>query len=499
MINFPRRIIIGLAIWSGLTFEASAQSDNYWSWSSNTDATLVGGAVVGKGAGPSAIFYNPALINHNNEPSLALSANLVSLQSYRVQNIAGDELDADMLTLKVQPRFISLVLPSKSKRLGIQLAVFSPTSESLEYTKQYQSSVNIIQRTAGKEQYDGYLRYQRDYNDTWGGAGFSYKLADRLYVGGSLFISYKSLNLLSFQSGEAYQNSDSVLVNGDMEPRYIASSGSEEEFSYWYWSAILKLGTQYTTKNKRFNIGINLTLPSIPIYGEAYVRKLYYRSNIYDNNAGEFVGNENTLGVIENGKVRVKTPFSLALGAAYNSKEKARVLLFTVEYFSQIDPYHMVTSDLTANWLPGYVSQNLNENTFMSYSYQASSVTNLALGYKSVISEKLSYLAGFRTDFTVGNNGASRYVNGDFGVTQINMNRWHFSSGLLLEILRFKVIAGLQYSFGRVENVTQAANYSSPVEYNPISDQSLNGVRRQDAIATLNELTLFFAVSIGAK
>jgi hypothetical protein len=93
----------------------------------------------------------------------------------------------------------------------------------------------------------------------------------------------------------------------------------------------------------------------------------------------------------------------------------------------------------------------------------------------------------------------SRFVNGDFGVNQINMNRWHLSSGLLLEIFRFKVIAGLQYSFGRVENVAQAANYSSPVEYNPISDQSLNGVRKLDATATLNELTLFFAVSIGAK
>lgn len=492
-------VLAALGLLFALQQSAYCQSDNYWSWNSNTHSTLLGGAVVGGLSGPSSIYYNPALINHENLPSLSVSANLLSFQFYKVENLAGDNLDADKFQFKIQPRFISYVLPTKNKRIGIQFALMSPSNESIDYTIQYQNELDIIQRTNGQENYSGYIKYSRDFDDTWGGMGLSYELSDQVYIGTSMFISYKSLDLISEQSKEAYQTVDSVLVNNISEPRYISSSGFEEEFSYWYYSAIFKIGLQCKLLNERLSLGMSMTMPDIPLFGNAETRKRFYRSNIYDNAAGGFVSNENTLGVEETTDVRVKNPFSISLGGAYYTNKKSNVILFTVEYFSQVDAYNIVDSDVQSEWLPGHVDQVLNGHSYMSYGFKGRPVTNVAIGYKNVISDKLAYLGGIRTDFTAGDKDMLRFVDDSYGVNQTHMNKWHITSGLLLEISRFKILTGLQYTYARSEDMMQVSNFTNPVEYNPINDASLDGTRRRVASAALNELTLFFGISISGK
>ena len=78
-----------------------AQSDNYWSWNFNTKSALLAGAVVGGSAGPSSVYYNPSLVDHENVQSLSLSAVIVSLQFYNVDNLAGDGLNANKILFKV--------------------------------------------------------------------------------------------------------------------------------------------------------------------------------------------------------------------------------------------------------------------------------------------------------------------------------------------------------------------------------------------------------------
>jgi hypothetical protein len=79
---------------------ASAQTDNYWSWSFNTPSTLLAGSVTGGGAGPSAVYYNPALIDQENIPNFSLSANLISLQFFKARNIAGEGNDAKQFVFR---------------------------------------------------------------------------------------------------------------------------------------------------------------------------------------------------------------------------------------------------------------------------------------------------------------------------------------------------------------------------------------------------------------
>jgi hypothetical protein len=133
---------------------------------------LLAGSVVGGGAGPSAIYYNPALIDHENISSLSLSANITSLQFLKIENIAGEDINAKKTIFKIQPKFISYILPNKNDRLGIEVAVLSPITEDIQYTIQHIDTIDIIDRTVGLETYTGYLNYLRKYDDTWIGGGF---------------------------------------------------------------------------------------------------------------------------------------------------------------------------------------------------------------------------------------------------------------------------------------------------------------------------------------
>ena len=459
-----------------------AQSDNYWSWTFNTPSMLIGGSVVGGSAGPSAVFYNPALINHEQVPSLTLSANLLSIQSFKANNIAGEGIDADKLIFKVQPRFLSYILPSKNERFGLSAAILSPDSQEIEYTIQHFDELDIIKRTQGMETYSGYINYSRRYDDTWVGFGASYKLSDKFYVGVSSFLSIKVLKYQYERSAQAYQLGDSVVVGQNSEAKYIAESSYKEEMKYWDLSFVFKGGAQYKSENEQLRIGANITFPNIRFIGQADVRKNRSRSNVYDDSENSFTSNENLIEFEEDGRTKVKTPFSTALGIQYFTKSRKNSISFTIEYFHDIDPYSIID-------LPP-------EKDFLSYSHSANSVTNAGFGFKQYISPSFIMMGGFRTDFTSGRKDDIRFINDSFKINQIHMDKYHITVGPVLKIKRFDVITGIQYTFGRNSDLDPLVNYADPVEYIPQTRQSLEGIRQNEASASLNEISLFLGLTV---
>ena len=306
-----------------------AQSDNYWSWNFNTPSNLLAGAVVGGNAGPSAVFYNPALIDHENVSSLSLSASFVSIRSLKVENIAGDGIDGEQTQFKVYPRFVSFILPTKNPRLGMEASILTPVKEESEYTLQHFDELDIIQRTEGVETYSGYLKYLRRYNDTWIGFGSSYKLTDQIYIGLSSFLTIKSLKYQYNYQSQAFQEGDSVVVGQSTEPKYIAESGFDEELNYTDFSLVFKAGAQFTSKNEQWSIGANITFPNIKIAGQANTRKAFTRNNVYDNSVDAFTSNLALIRKAEKVNTRVKTPFSSAIGLQYYSQSKDTYFTFT--------------------------------------------------------------------------------------------------------------------------------------------------------------------------
>ena len=378
----------------------------------------------------------------------------------------------------------------------MEAAILSPISEEIEYTIQHFDELDVIQRTQGLETYSGYLKYSRKYDDTWVGFGISYKLSDQFYIGLSSFLSIKLLKYQYRQLAKAYQEGDSVVVGQHMEPRYIAERGFEEEMKYWDLSFVFKGGAQYKSKNERLSIGANITFPNIRFIGQADVRKALSRSNVYDNSESAFTSNDIYIEIEEKVRTREKTPFSTAVGIQYFTKSRKNTVLFTFEYFHDIDSYAIIDAPKAVNSGGDYLYSIIDTNDFLSYYHAAGSVTNAGIGFKQFISPSFFFLGGFRTDFTSGSGDNIRFLGDKFKINQIHMDKYHFTIGPVLKVKRFDVVAGIQYTFGRNKKLDPVVNYADPYEYIPQTGQALEGIRQNQASASINEIALFFGMTV---
>ena len=305
-------------------------------------------------------------------------------------------------------------------------------------------------------------------------------------------ISIKTMKYTYQQQAQAYQETDSVFVDNKLEARYVAQSSFKEEMKYWNLSLIFKLGAQYKTNNDRFSLGLNVTFPNIPIFGEGDIRKTYDRSNVYDNQEDIFTANGNFIGYDEKVKSHVKSPFSIAIGVQYFTKSRKNFISLTGEYFGSIDPYSIVSISETPNSL----SDIVDGNTPLIYSSDARSVTNLGIGFKQTISPSFFILSGLRTDFSVASQSEFGFASSQDGINRIHFDKYHLSVGPVLKIKKFLIVTGVQYTYGRNKEMQQIVNFSNPVEYIPAINQSLLGKVQNNASASINEFALFLGMSV---
>jgi len=471
------------------------QNDNYWSWNFNTSSVLLSGSVVAGNASSSSIFYNPALI-YEDLPSLSISASLLSLQSFKVDNAAGTGLDVSKFLVKIQPRFISKVFTTKNEKIMLEAAVLSPVSESANFSIQHFDQRDIINRTQGLETYSGYLEYERDYNDFFIGLGGSYKLTEQISIGMSSFVSVKLMNYNYQQSVSAFQETDMVIIEGMEEPRYIAQENFKEDIKYWDLDLIFKLGLQFKTMNEKFNLGLNITLPNLSIYGEGDIRIQNERSNIFNNESNEFTSNKNEIEITEKARINIKSPFSIALGLQYILNSHNDMISLTAEYFHSIDSYNLFSTDADVYVNGSPVDQTLADTFFQPYTSQSKSLTNWAVGFKKYVSPKLNLLIGIRTDFTnQSNENVSQLNYENHHLESIHFDKYHVTFGPVFKIKTINLVTGIQYSHGGRKNMTQLVNFSNPIEYNPTLDISLQGIRENNATLKLNEISLFFGIN----
>ncbi len=475
---------------------AYSQSDHYWSQNFNVGSSLLSGAVVGGKAGVSAVYYNPAQIGHDSTMKLSLSVNLISLQFYDIKNFAGDDIDLYQFNFKLQPKYVSYIhQPSKNDRIFIEAAFLARVSDDLTFKVSHNKNLDIIKRLDGEENYTANLNSSRKYDDFWIGAGMSYKFGNNWSLGASLFMSVKVMIYSYGHSMYAFQTDDMVFSDGIPEPYYFPQFEFEEKLKYWDLSLISKIGIHYRSDDLSFGFGTNFTFPNLGIYGEGEVGKKVTRSNIHNDEAVIFTDD---LVMLENQKkvrTNIKDPFSVAVGFDYTTPNKRNTVLLTVEYFNKIDPYQIInTSDELTNTNDAAKALFGNRDV-MSFYYNAASVTNIALGFIQNFNEKISALGGFRTDFSSAAKISDTTIGEKPKTFKIHQDKFHFTGGPLFHWNKFNLILGLQYTFGRGNNLEQVINYSDPVEFNSLNGESLQGSRNNTMRVNYNEISLFFGIT----
>jgi len=466
-----------------------AQSFNYWTRSFNEESSLLSGAVVGGGSGPSAIYYNPASISEITESKLSFHASLFSYRFYNVENALGDGNHLKWANLQIEPRFLSYMIhPKKNPDWSFELAFLNNENYKIDMASSVDKKIDILQSFPGEERYFSTFQYINRYRDDWIGIGGSWNVNRRLFIGASMFVTVKTNEYSYDLNIEAYPL-DSI-------PGADYYSATYQEMAYFKYSdyrLIWKLGVMY--KFNRVSLGATMTTPSLGgIYSDGKrVTRRQKQSNITSPETGEpipnyFIGDYKERKDME---VNHKSPLSFALGLTWHSKKKDQVFYTTFEYFGGLQPYDIIQANEGPNISTGTVDENIEMNEWLSFVSGANPVFNAAFAYSWTINEKLLLMAGMRTDFNSikGYNydpyRESKAING------LAMDNYHLSGGLSWNVLGQDLITGIQYTIGRETGQKQIVNLTDPDEFNYNEMAALQGTRHNTMTSLINSLSLY--------
>lgn len=479
----------------------SGQSHNYWTRSFNEESSLLSGAVVGGGSGPSAIYYNPASISEVKASKFSLNASLFSVTGINARNALGDDLDLKTSKGNVEPRFVSYMIKSKRfKRWSFEVAFLNNENERLEVTSSIDKKINVLTNSPGDDRYFAFYNYRNQFRDDWIGFGASTKLNDRFIIGMSMFTCLKSLKYTNSIEIDAYPLSDSVKVAGNNNSFYVAGYEENYYLKFNNYRLLWKAGLLY--KWESLSIGLAITTPSVGVYSDGKrVERHQGQSNITDPVTGEPMPDYLFADYEEKDSVKVsfKTPFSVSAGMTYDFNNGRRVLYLSMEYFFAVDPYRMVEANESELSGSGFEGDQYSD--WLTYASGAKPVFNFAFGYSWTLNEKLLLKSGFRTDFNYQKNLDFGDFAGYSTVQKINLDRYYLTSGLSWEIFGQDIITGIQYSFGKSKDQKQIVNLSDPVEYNLTEQKALQGTRTNDMTTSLNAIVFYlgFSLNFGEK
>ncbi|MCK5729428.1 MAG: hypothetical protein KAH68_00045 [Draconibacterium sp.] len=477
---------------------AKGQTDNYWSRNFNEESSLLSGAVVGGGAGASAIFYNPASISEIEESKLSLNASLFSYEVLNSRNALGDDIDFYDSRSYVIPRFFSYMFKLKKHlNWSLEVAFLNNANFLTESTNFIDKNIDILTHEPGVERYTSFSKYSNKARDDWFGVGGSYNLNDEFVIGTSMFVSAKTNEYSYAINIEAGTNPNDVSTLTE-NPYFSAKYNEEEYLKFNDYRLLWKFGLLY--KVSRFSVGLNFTTPSIGnIYSDG--KKLFRRKsqyNISDPETGKDLPNYFITDYKEKKEVNVnsKTPLSVALGLTYYNPDKTKTLYLTAEYFAKIDPYRMVETEESDNLADGTIFETSDHNEWLTFINGARSVFNAAVGYRWILNENLMILAGFRTDFNHKKNvDFNPYVQ-EKTIKSFVLDKYHITSGLTINILGHDFITGFQYTLGHENGQKQYVNLSDPIEFNYEEMKALQGTRDISMQTILNSVSLYFGATI---
>lgn len=482
------KITIKIVLFASLLFcivltpeKAKAQLYNYyWAQSFNSVSSMLSGAVVAGDGGSSSIYYNPANISEIGDNSnLSISAVMFSWRYYKVNNGLGNGINLDHMAFSVQPRFITYVYNPPHSKLSIAGTVFTRIHERLELNYSSQQYVDVLKEYPGNEQYNAYFDYRNRFDDTWVGIATAYEVSKRFQVGVSAFVSSVSMQYLRDIENSAVSIIDTNIFSALYNSRILVN--------YTNYRMVFKIGITYKTEQWRF--GLNISTPSINVL--SFSKKLLHtQSQANISYEGKPLTDYSAFFSQEGDEVisNPRLPLSIAFGTVYIFPHSDNRVYFTLEHFFGIKPYLLMEA------YPNPES-GLEEfkHKWLSVASGSKSLTNAAIGFKWKQSDKLGLMMGFRTDFNYLNNFNYKNYSGYNTLTNSNMNIYHITGGAQFTVLKQKVIAGVELTYGNNEQQKQIANFSNPVEYNATDGIPLQGTIQNNAETTYFSINLYLS------
>jgi long-subunit fatty acid transport protein len=484
-------IVFFLIILNNLSY---SQSYNYWTRSFNEESSLLSGAVVGGGSGPSAIYYNPASISEITSSSFSLNASLFSFEFIEIKNALGDGVDLTTSRGKIEPRFLSyMIQPKKNHKWSFEIAFLNNENFYQSFSKSVEQNIDIIAEFPGEERYYALFNYSNKFRDDWFGLGGSWQMNKNWSIGASMFLRVKQLKYQYSVDIEAYPTQES-MPNQDF---YSANFIEYDLLNYNDYRLLWKLGALY--KSDRFSLGLALTSPSIgKIYSDGKeVSRKQKQSNISmpdgspisDYVVADFKDKKQV-------EVNSKSPLSVAVGMNYEISKNKHIIYLSAEYFAPIKAYQLVTAEESSNVTSYSVEQIIENDEWLTFVGGAKSVFNYAIGYRWRIKDHITMMTGFRTDFNYRKDFDYAPLSENQIVRGMEVDLYHITTGFSWRIKGQDLITGFQYTVGKNIDQKQFANLSNPVSFSTEDSLPLQGTRDNNMQSILNAISIYIGATI---
>jgi hypothetical protein len=434
----------------------AAGQNNYWTQGYSAYSILMGGASMTCNSDNSVFVYNPGAIGFLDTININISANLYGFDHLDLKNGAGPGIDLISNRLNLNAQVLSGTLSFKKipkLRLiyGYVLRNFTKFDFETEVEKDYE----VISSAPGMEHYRAKYNQSYSFQEYWGGVAAAYQVNENFSIGLGHYGGYQNMN------GERYQELSADAVGANAIP-YSPSMTSRFKYRINHVYILFKPGAEL--RFGKVKIGVAAMLPSIRLWGSGRIHQSINAVNLPAGDTLSIFGrNPNLLieGDQKNVRTQYKLPASISLGLEYGDDDFR--ISVSAEYFFAVKEYDLIrgTNKVYARPQAAYGSSPIPD--FMRIRTGAVQVINVGSGMEKKLSDKVSLIAGFKTDFNNKIPLLSRnYSDYIVAADPEYWNYLHFSTGVSIRRPHSKIFLGLTYRYGFSNYKTAFANLSEP-------------------------------------
>ncbi|UXX80574.1 hypothetical protein N7E81_05605 [Reichenbachiella carrageenanivorans] len=426
--------IILLLIVNALALQSHAQDAHYWTEQFGNKSMLLAGSVIGSVEDLGAVYYNPARLALQDDPTF-----LISAKAY------------EYVTLKVKDGFDKKSLNNSKFNAAPSLAAGSFGLKKLPKHKfayaflsrtqvDYNLGVSDIRTYEfndgalwpGEEELRTSLNISKKLRDEWMGFTWSYALDEKWSVGISNFISQLS-----------QENEYNLVQKAFGSQKNVGAFERYRKRNYNITSWLAKAGLNYT--KGKLDVGLTITFPKVYIFGSG--------SSVYEESLAGYdrdrdgVQEEDDDVLLSNSTsdvaVDAKSPLSIGLGMGLQLG--VHKLHLSGEWFNKMDRYNVMTPMPFMGQTPQIEVRNRVYD-------ERKSVINFGAGVEWKLKNKLYGYTSFSTDFSYlipsGEQITAERVVDNFDNSIFTADVFNFGFGFSLFFKKMEFTLGSVYSTG---------------------------------------------------
>ncbi len=420
------RLFISIPLLTVLLFlpaaESQAQDAHYWDSQFGTRSQLLGGIVVGAPSDLSAVFYNPAWLAQENQPSVLLTTKTFEAYNLEFKNGFGKGTNPSSTKVTPSPGFFGAQFSHNEENDKLTIAFSYLQRIKFQFNA---AGIRVDENPApppGEDLwFSGEAYYLSDVSEYWAGITFAKRIGDHTYLGITPFGALRNQTMRK-----------QISAKGMDSDELFSHIYNMENADFWHTRFLVKAGLAFDYSPLTF--GLTLTTPSIGLFGDGSAHQDNSLSGI---DAFDPEGTPDSFLAVNyqpNLDPTFKSPLSLALGAAY--KFGSTQLFFSAEWFNSMGTYDVLSPE-------SYFAQSHPD---YQLNYELSNSTRSIINWGIAASHDFSPRISVYTSLWIDKSYLNQTEKPD-----IMMAFWdltHANIGASFEFMNIEFTSGLGFSHG---------------------------------------------------